>query len=215
MPGGGRRIPRNSRPQNIVTQGPPGPTILAGPTTQDINNMKYTAIGTGSLPTIDLPPAPKHLPYPNTPVDSDLFFEILMFIFTTVAAGLQFLQIYRSVWWLPHAYTHHAVVSFSLFDLSLLHCYEIRTCEFKIAFCFQNFYLIDTHLVMFILIIFARRLIYMLGCVILEKFTPTRFHTIVFKIYRYYIIVINYILLLILCDSFISELYYYLPFLEN
>lgn len=107
--GGGRRITRNGRPPSIVTNGPPGTQLLQGPI-NDLNNMKYSSVGT-SLPTMEPPPAPKHMPYPNTPVDSDLFFEIVMFVFTTVAAGLQFLQIYRSVWWLPHAYTHHAVVS--------------------------------------------------------------------------------------------------------
>lgn len=95
------------------------------------------------------PPAPKHMPYPNTPVDGLLFFEIVMFTITTAATGLQFIQIYRSVWWLPHKYTHHAM----------------------------NFYLIDIHLVMFILVIFARRLMYMLGCV-----APAKFHSVMFKI---------------------------------
>lgn len=110
MPGGGRRTPRNTRSPTVVTPGPPGAQLQTG-TPQELTNMKYTPVGPG-LSTMEPPPAPKHMPYPNTPVDSDLFFEIVMFTFTTVAAGLQFLQIYRSVWWLPHAYTHHAMVSY-------------------------------------------------------------------------------------------------------
>lgn len=54
--------------------------------------------------------APKHIPFPNTPVDHQLYFEFVMFLFTICAAGLQFIHLYRSVWWLPHSGIRHTLV---------------------------------------------------------------------------------------------------------
>lgn len=178
MPGGGRRISRNSRPQNATGSAVSAP-LLTG-STGDVN-AKYSPLGGNSggysIPGLEIPTAPKHIPFPNIPMNGELLFEIIMFVFTTAAAGLQFLQIYRSVWWLPHAYTHHAMVSYWN--------NIIRHYSHYILYLFQNFYLIDVHLVMFILVLFARRLIYMLGCMILQRFAPAKILPFVFEFYRY------------------------------
>ncbi|KAK4883469.1 hypothetical protein RN001_006788 [Aquatica leii] len=137
MPGGARRLPRTVR----STIHPAVVPLVSG----DMASSKYSPIGSSSsLPGVDQPPSPKHFPFPITPMDSDLVFELIMFIYTTLAAGLQFLQLYRSVWWLPHSYNNNSV----------------------------NFYLIDMNLVTFIVIILSRRLVYVLGCRILEKWLP-------------------------------------------
>lgn len=106
MPGN-RRLPRTVRSNVQVVQ-------LINKVT-DMINSRYTALGTSGMPTLqglEQPSAPKHFPFPNTPVDDDLFFEALMFCFTITAASLQFLHLYRSVWWLPHSYNNQAMVIF-------------------------------------------------------------------------------------------------------
>ncbi|XP_060526720.1 transmembrane protein 39A-A isoform X2 [Cylas formicarius] len=94
--------------------------------------------------SIEAPSLPKHFPFPNTPVDGEFSFEVLMYFFAMCSAGLQYLHLYRSVWWLPHSYSSSTM----------------------------NFYLIDGHLLTFILIVFSRRLIYSLGCFISQILDP-------------------------------------------
>ncbi|XP_049872510.1 transmembrane protein 39A [Pectinophora gossypiella] len=73
--------------------------------------------------------APKHIPFPYIPQDGELLFEAMTFVFTLVASGLQFLNLYRTVWWLPHSHTNQAM----------------------------NFYLMEPHLVAFIVALLSRR----------------------------------------------------------
>lgn len=53
---------------------------------------------------------PRHIPLPTLPNDSSLMFEVIMFSFTAMTTFLQFLHLYRSVWWLPQSYTRHSMV---------------------------------------------------------------------------------------------------------
>lgn len=62
---------------------------------------------------------PKHIPFPYIPQDSELLFEIMNFIFTLVATGLQFLNLYRTAWWLPQSYNNQAMVSYCFVMLNL------------------------------------------------------------------------------------------------
>lgn len=56
------------------------------------------------------PPPPKHIPFPDMPQTSELLNELLMFVYTSLAASMQFLHLYRTVWWLPDAQSSHALV---------------------------------------------------------------------------------------------------------
>lgn len=47
---------------------------------------------------------------PLLSLDGNLTFEIIIFAFMNVALFLQYLHLYRSVWWLPHSYNSNAVV---------------------------------------------------------------------------------------------------------
>ena len=100
MPGG-RRLPRTAR-----SPLPPSFTLISG---GEVGSNRYSSLAP-TLPGLDHPIAPKHYPFPNIPVDGDLLFEFMMYFFTVFAAGLQFLHMYRSVWWLQHSYTNQAVV---------------------------------------------------------------------------------------------------------
>ena len=50
-------------------------------------------------------------PIPVIAHDGPLQFEIIMFAYMVVALLLQYLHLYKSVWWLPHSYNSYAVVS--------------------------------------------------------------------------------------------------------
>lgn len=57
------------------------------------------------------PLAPKHVPIPAVPVDGQLMFEALSLGISIVAACLQLLNLYRTVWWLPQSYNEYSMVS--------------------------------------------------------------------------------------------------------
>lgn len=57
------------------------------------------------------PPPPKHIPFPEMPQTSEIFNELVMFVYTSLAASMQFLHLYRTVWWLPDSHTSHALVN--------------------------------------------------------------------------------------------------------
>ncbi|XP_022904206.2 transmembrane protein 39A [Onthophagus taurus] len=149
MPGGGRRIPRTVR--SSIT---PSLQLLPG----DLASSRYSPLG-GAVPTLpglEHPVSPKHFPFPNTPISSDILFECLMYFFTLGASGLQFVHLYRSVWWLPNSYTNQSV----------------------------NFYLIDINLVLFIGVVLARRLLYVLGCKLIDRIIPGKFVNVSYNIFR-------------------------------
>lgn len=54
--------------------------------------------------------APKHIPIPAVPVDGKLSFEALSVIVSIIAACLQLLNLYRTVWWLPNSYNGYTMV---------------------------------------------------------------------------------------------------------
>ena len=55
-------------------------------------------------------PLPKHIPFPHTPNSSDLFNEFLIFAFTIIASGAQFLHLYRTAFWIPDSNINQTVV---------------------------------------------------------------------------------------------------------
>ncbi|XP_056637192.1 transmembrane protein 39A [Diorhabda carinulata] len=137
MPGTTRRINRNNARTSPISS-----PILSS-FSNDSCGQRYAPLGASvpTVPALESPAPPKHFPFPNTPIDNDLFFESLMWFFAIATTALQYLHLYRSVWWLPHSYTRQAV----------------------------NFYLIDPYLVIFISLALSRRLIYMIGCLMLNK----------------------------------------------
>jgi len=87
---------------------------------------------------------PQPVPIPDIPHDSPLTFEMTMFCYTSIALLLQYLNLYRTIWWLPHSYTNQAV----------------------------NFYLIDPYVIVFSLILLGRRLVWLLVREMLLYFLP-------------------------------------------
>lgn len=56
------------------------------------------------------PPPPKHISFPDLPNSSEVSNEFFIFSYTLLAASMQFLHLYRTVWWLPDSYTNTAMV---------------------------------------------------------------------------------------------------------
>jgi len=62
---------------------------------------------------------PKHIPFPEHATTSEWLSELIMCAFTMGAAIVQFINIYRTNWWLPQFHTRHMVVRYNvntLFD---------------------------------------------------------------------------------------------------
>ncbi|XP_066594836.1 transmembrane protein 39A [Prorops nasuta] len=106
--------------------------------------------------------APKHIPIPAIPVDSQLTFEALSLVVSSFAAGLQMLNLYRTVWWLPHSYNNYSM----------------------------NFYLIDPYLVTFIATMIARRFVYTLFHHIIDMSSPVQWLSLAQRIMRISLLII-------------------------
>ncbi|XP_017889783.1 transmembrane protein 39A isoform X1 [Ceratina calcarata] len=99
---------------------------------------------------------PKHVPIPAVPVESHLMFEALSMVVSIIAAFLQMVNLYRTVWWLPHSYNNYSM----------------------------NFYLIDPYLLIFIITMVARQFIYSLLRRIINVSSPIRWLSAAQKIMR-------------------------------
>ncbi|VVD00637.1 unnamed protein product [Leptidea sinapis] len=91
-------------------------------------------------PEMSSPAPPKHIPFPYIPQDGELLFEVMTFVFLLVATGLQFLNLYRTAWWLPNSYNNQAM----------------------------HFHLIDPHVVMFIIGVISPRLLLSISVAVLK-----------------------------------------------
>lgn len=59
------------------------------------------------------PIQPKHIRFPDVPYSSEMVNELIIFAYTLIATAMQFLHLYRTVWWLPESNTNQAMVKFS------------------------------------------------------------------------------------------------------
>merc|ERR1711976_294969 len=83
-------------------------------------------------------------PIPMISHDGPIVFEAFIFIYCMMALLLQYLHLYKSVWWLPHSYNSYAM----------------------------NFYLIDTQLMSFCLLVLVRRLVWTLEKKLIVYISP-------------------------------------------
>ncbi|XP_014745760.1 PREDICTED: transmembrane protein 39A isoform X3 [Sturnus vulgaris] len=135
MPGG-RRGP--SRQQLSRSALPSLQTLVGGSfgNGTGLRNRNGCAISLSAPPiTALITPEPvRHCRIPELPLDGSLLFEFLFFIYLLVALFIQYINIYKTVWWYP--YNHPAS------------CTSL------------NFHLIDYHLAAFITVMLARRLVW-------------------------------------------------------
>ncbi|XP_028811084.1 transmembrane protein 39A [Denticeps clupeoides] len=135
MPGG-RRGP--SRQQLSRSALPSLQTLVGGGLSNGagFRNRSSNSVGLSAPPlTALITPEPvRHSKIPELPLDSSLLFEFLLFLYLLVALFVQYINIYRTVWWYPYS---QPAASTSL-----------------------NFYLMDYHLAIFITVMLARRLVW-------------------------------------------------------
>lgn len=56
---------------------------------------------------------PRHAVFPELPpAQGELFFECTLFLYSVLAMFLQYLNLYKTMWWLPHSHVHHSLVRF-------------------------------------------------------------------------------------------------------
>lgn len=115
MAGGRRSVPKAGTPKPVVH-----------PNTSDDRSGLGGHRGGLSSPHMVMP---RHINIPDIPTDGETLFELLALILSAVALASQYLNIYRTVWWLPHSHMDQAM----------------------------NFYLIDPYVVAFSLLMLGRR----------------------------------------------------------
>lgn len=120
------------------------------------------------------PPPPKHIPFPDVPQPSEITAELILFMYTALAASAQFLHLYRSVWWLPDSNSTQPVVSPT----------PSLPYDLPRGFILQNFYLIDSYLVVFILALLSRRFLYCVLLRVVQFVCPRLFVRFVLSVFR-------------------------------
>ncbi|XP_063993463.1 transmembrane protein 39A [Diachasmimorpha longicaudata] len=136
MPGARRNPSRNGAGRLLNVSSPTSPSPPSSPQNDD---KKLDTPNSRLL-------APKHVPIPAVPVDDQLTFEALSLGISIMAACLQLLNLYRTVWWLPQSYNDYSM----------------------------NFYLIDPYLLIFIFTMVARRFVYALLRRFVDAVSPAR-----------------------------------------
>lgn len=62
------------------------------------------------VPLAQMAVLPKHCHLPEIPSDPNMSFEAMLYFFGVIAMGLQYINLYRTVWWLPHSHANYALV---------------------------------------------------------------------------------------------------------
>lgn len=77
-------------------------------------------------------PQPKHIRFPDVPYQSELLNELMVFSYTIISAAMQFLHLYRTVWWLPESNTEQSMVITTSIPTSklLIHISSLNFPEF-------------------------------------------------------------------------------------
>ncbi|CAG7728703.1 unnamed protein product [Allacma fusca] len=109
--------------------------------TKSSNNVMIFPMDDRPPPTNNL--IMKHIRLPPLPRESNLMFEMILLFHVTIFTSLQFLHLYRTVWWLPQSFNSTGM----------------------------NFHLIDGNLVVFTMAVLARRVPYLLLKSLLPSFS--------------------------------------------
>lgn len=69
---------------------------------------------------------PKHIRFPDVPYSSELVNELMIFLYTMIATAMQFMHLYRTVWWLPDSNTSQTMVNRFKPKLNILNEFLMR-----------------------------------------------------------------------------------------
>lgn len=111
---------------------PPGRRFLSHQSSKTQSSGHPDDKDINMVPLATLAVLPKHAHIPDIPGDSNISFEAILYIFGFFVMCLQYTNLYKTVWWLPHSHANYAL----------------------------NFYLIDPYLAGFLSVLMSRRLIW-------------------------------------------------------
>ncbi|XP_075165803.1 transmembrane protein 39A [Haematobia irritans] len=103
-------------------------------------------------------PMPKHIPFPDPASSSELLNELIMFLFTSCVAAMQFINVYRTNWWLPQQ------------QVQITNTVNLQH--------------VNPHLILLILVMNGRRIVYCLSLKGLYYLLPPQFQSMS-KIFKY------------------------------
>lgn len=89
---------------------------------------------TNMVPLAQMAVLPKHCHLPEIPSDPNMSFEAMLYFFGVIAMGLQYINLYRTVWWLPHSHANYALVTDTSSIITLI--IEFRFCHKNVVNCF-------------------------------------------------------------------------------
>ena len=67
--------------------------------------------GDAGSPLASIVMQPHHSHIPDIAPDSNLIFEGMVFMYSVMTLCLQYINLYKTVWWLPHSNAKYALVS--------------------------------------------------------------------------------------------------------
>jgi hypothetical protein len=86
------------------------------------------------VPLASMAVLPKHCHLPDIPSDSNLSFEAMVYVFGIIVMGLQYINLYKTVWWLPHSHANYALVCIfrvtnvhNVFDVTLTDHFQYQS----------------------------------------------------------------------------------------
>lgn len=85
---------------------------------------------TNMVPLAQMAVLPKHCHLPEIPSDPNMSFEAMLYFFGVIAMGLQYINLYRTVWWLPHSHANYALV------IIIFNFFKLRFCHKNVVNCF-------------------------------------------------------------------------------
>ena len=68
------------------------------------------------IPLATMAVLPKHAHMPDIPRDTNISFEGLLYVFGVIVMCLQYINLYKTVWWLPHSHANYALVRYCIYS---------------------------------------------------------------------------------------------------
>jgi len=72
--------------------------------------------------------SPRHVHLPDIPLDNNVLFELIVFMYSALVLGLQYVNLYKTVWWLPHSSAHYGLVRCVFFSFVYFILSSVTVC---------------------------------------------------------------------------------------
>lgn len=109
------------------------------------------------LSALITPEPVRHSRIPELPLDSSLLFEFLLFLYLLVALFVQYINIYRTVWWYPYSHPAASTSLVRTHTLAILllvtwnHCLVfLKSYELQLKYLFSFLFLLHLNQLLFL-----------------------------------------------------------------